>query len=200
MNDSVPWEKLSVLRHRWARRAQPLIAFSLLMGLAVVHGQSQPLREYDVKAAFLFNFLSFVEWPEQSFESPDAPFVIGVFAHENPFGNALEAIVADETVKQHPVQVRYLDRLDEVPACDMVFIARSEQYRVRRVLEATRGRAILTVADMPGFTEEGGMIELRNIDQRVRLKINRQNAFSSGLTINSKLLSLAQVVGEQPVP
>lgn len=181
-------------------RLGSLVAFCVAFIPMTIDAAGQPLREYDVKAAFVFNFLSFVEWPETAFNSPDEPFVIGVMARGNPFEGTLQEILSGERVGQHPCVVRQIERIEEIQACDLLFIARSERHRVDSILEASKGRPILTVADFHGFAERGGMIELRNQDQRVKLHINRRSAAKAGMAIDSQLLRLAHIVGEEVPP
>jgi hypothetical protein len=161
--------------------------------LPVAVGWSQPTREYDLKAAFLYNFASFVDWPPQAFHDDDAPFVIGILGHD-PFGPVLDEMVRGEWAKNRPLVVRRLARPAEIPHCQIVFISRSEASRIAEVLRYCVGRAVLTVADLPGFVELGGMIGFSNEGNRVLLQVNPRAAAAVELVISSKLLRVAHHV------
>ncbi|HYC69808.1 MAG TPA: YfiR family protein [Opitutaceae bacterium] len=169
-------------------RAAGAALAALLLAAAAV---GQPSREYDLKAVFLYNFATFVDWPESAFPGPDTPFVIGVLG-DDPFGAALDEIVAGERVKNRPLAVRRCRDLAEARACHILFISASERDRLREVLRDMAGRPILTVADVPRFVESGGMIGF-STGARVQLHVNAGAVRNSGLTISSKLLRVAVV-------
>lgn len=167
----------------------------LWLGLAASLG-AQPSREYDLKAVFLFNFVTFVDWPPAA-RSANEPFVIGVLGHD-PFGASLDEVVAGEKFHDAPLQVRRCRTIEEASRCHILFISASEAGRVSAILQALRGRPVLTVADMPRFLEAGGIIAF-STEGRVQLHINPPAAHRAGLTISSKLLRVAKVVeGEAP--
>jgi len=154
----------------------------------------QVSREYDVKAAFLLNFATFVEWPPEVFAHADSPFVIGVMGND-PFGRTLDEMVSGERVKERPLVVYRLDRLEDMHRCHILFISASEAKRVKAILRRLQGQPVLTVADLPGFTEQGGGIGFTTAT-RVALVINPVVLRAAGLRISSKLLRLAQVIQE----
>lgn len=156
---------------------------------------AQPSREYDLKAAFLYNFAAFVDWPPQAFEDAQAPFVIGVIGAD-PFGPVLDELVRGERAKDRPLVVRRLNELHEIRGCHILFISRTERYRLYDILWHTRGHAILTVSDLPGFTSAGGMIGFRTEQQRIVLQVNPAAAAAAELVISSKLLRVARVAPE----
>ena len=150
--------------------------------------------EYRVKAAFLFNFVKFVEWPARAFGSSSSELVIGVLGSD-PFGGTLDQLLTGEVAGGHPIVARRVTTADACRDCHIVFVAPSERGREGAVLTALAGRPILLVSDLDGFAEHGGAIALTNKDNRVRLRINTQAATAAGLILSSKLLSLADVVG-----
>lgn len=155
---------------------------------------ASPTPEYQVKAAFLFNFSEFVSWPPQAFSSADAPLVIAVLGHD-PFGADLDAIVAGEHIGRHPLIVRRYQDVSELEGCHILFIDRSKATRLPQILQALRGRDILTVSDIDGSAESGVMIDLVMQSSHIRMRINVAAARASGLTISSQLLRPAQIVG-----
>jgi hypothetical protein len=153
-----------------------------------------PTGEYRVKAAYLFNFSQFVEWPAAAFASPTAPFVICVVG-QDPFEGALEGVVRGEKLEGHPLQVRRLADAAQATDCNIAFVARGQAALLDDALRALRGRHVLTVTDAPRAEERGAMIVLFTDNNRVRMRINLAAARASQLVISSKLLRPAEVIG-----
>jgi hypothetical protein len=151
--------------------------------------------EYQVKAVFLFNFSQFVEWPAQSLGSPSAPFFICIVG-EDRFGTELEAAVQGENVQGHPFIVKRYARPGAIePSCHILFIDNSAAAELDSITGALGGRAVLTVSDIEHSAEHGTIIQFTNDHNRLRLRINVAAAKSAGLTISSKLLRPAEIVG-----
>jgi hypothetical protein len=151
---------------------------------------AQATREYDLKAAFLYNFAAFVDWPPHAFPGENAPFVIGVLGTD-PFGVVLDEMVRGELAKDRPLVVRRLTRVSDAPDCHILFISRSEAARLPEILRYCQERAVLTVSDLPGFVYSGGMIGFTTEGKRVLLHVNPHAAASAKLVISSKLLRVA---------
>ncbi len=179
-----------------------MMAFSALLALlaAPTRAATPSPREYDVKAAFLFNFASFTDWPAAAFSTPGSPFVIGIIG-DDPFGPILDEIVAGEAVKGHPLIVRRLTsrQVNETVNCHILFIAQSEARRLRPILLQVRGKPVFTISDIPNFIDAGGIVAFTT-DGSVRLTINPTAASHANLAISSKLLRLAQVVDKEVSP
>jgi len=152
------------------------------------------LSEYQVKAAYLFNFLKFVEFPGESFADPLAPFVIGVVG-EDPFGNALPQVVIGKTVQGRDLVIRLYHAGEDLRGAHILFISASERKRLPMIFSGLRGSSVLTVGDTPGFLDAGGVIQFVNENDRIRFAINLDAAGRARLKMSSKLLSLAKVVG-----
>jgi hypothetical protein len=168
---------------------------SLLLAAAVGGGPgafAQPL-EYEVKAAFLYNFALFVEWPPTALPARGQAFVVAVLG-EDPFGDALETALAGKQIMQWDLAVRRVARVEAAAGAQIVFISASESPRLDRVLGALAGRGVLTVGDMDGFARQGGIIGFRMEERKVRFDINPQEATRAHLKISSQLLRLAHVV------
>lgn len=148
-----------------------------------------PLAEYQVKAAYLFNFGQFVEWPDAAYASPTAPFVIGIIG-DDPFGSVIDDIVRGESLAGHPLAVRRFKNPDEISGCNILFIGRSEAPRIEQTLQALRGRHILTVTDVAGAESQAAIIVLKTENNRIRMRINAEEARANKLVISSKLLRL----------
>ncbi|MDE3067862.1 MAG: YfiR family protein [Verrucomicrobiota bacterium] len=160
-------------------------------GLGTLPSRAGGPTEYQVKAAFLYNFGKFVDWPSNAFAATNAPLVIGVFG-ENPFGDNLQSIVRGKNIGNHRVAVRRLRSLSELKRCQILFVSASEKQRLPDILRAVRGAGVLTVSDMDHFTEAGGMISLFMENREIRFQINNEAARAAGLKISSKLLILAE--------
>jgi hypothetical protein len=175
---------------------RPLVflAFGLVFadGLTA-YGQSAPSREYQVKAVFLFNFTQFVDWPPAAFPEDTSPLVIGVLG-DDPFGSYLDEIVKGEQVNNRRLMVRRYKRPEDIRACQVLFISRSEDKNLEKALGALKGTDVLTVSDADAFAARGGMIQLATENGKIRLKINIDAAKASSLTISSKLLRSAEIV------
>lgn len=170
-----------------------ILAGVMLVGMmsAKMPAQDAP-PVYDLKAAFLYHFGQFVEWPATSFASPGAPLVIGLYGID-PFHGDLERIVAGQNINGHPVVVRQGLKLSDLRSCNIVFINSSEQPHQAGILGALNGAAVLTVTeDMDQFSHSGFMINLLVEDDKIRFEINEEAALRAGLRISPKLLSLAR--------
>lgn len=155
--------------------------------------ERQAPKEYQVKAVFLFRIAQFVEWPPSAFPEPQAPLVIGVLG-QDPFGTYLDEILQGETVNNHPLAVQRYASVEEITTCHILFISRSEDDRLDRVLVGLKGRDILTVGDVERFSARGGMIRFVTERGRIRLRINLKAAEAANLKLSSKLLRPAEIV------
>ena len=167
-----------------------IIALGFLFSSAA---RAQVADQYRVKAAFVYNFAKFVEWPPQSLRSPSFPFVIGVLG-KNPFGNALVELVAGKTLAGREFQVRDVTDAPQASSCQIVFISSSEHKRLKPLLDAIENSGVLTVGETENFAAEGGIINFKIEDGSVRLQINLAAARKQQLRISAKLLSLAEIV------
>jgi YfiR/HmsC-like len=150
--------------------------------------------EYQVKAVFLFNFAQFVDWPATAFSSADAPFVIGVLG-QDPFGSQLDEVVRGESVNKRPLVIERYRDVAEIHNCNILFIGSAESQHLDEILVALKGRSILTVSDADPAGQRGVMIRLVNESNRIRLRIDVAAAKAGNLTISSKLLRPAEIVG-----
>jgi hypothetical protein len=158
---------------------------------------SEASLEYQVKAAFILNFARFVEWPAGATKDPNAPLEILVLGSA-PIEEALLRTVRGQTVMGRPLSVRAIDGADQVPECHVLFISRSEERRLDAILKQVRSRCVLTVGEVEGFAEAGGVINFTTEENKVRFEINPDAAEGAGLKISSKLLSLARIVKGSP--
>ncbi|MEP6715842.1 MAG: YfiR family protein [Terriglobia bacterium] len=165
------------------------------VGWDAAAGGAQPpaapsLDEYQVKAAFVYNFAKFVEWPPGAFGSATEAFSICVLGR-NPFGRMLEAMTAGASLNGHPFVVRQIAEAAEATSCKILFVSSSERLRYRAILTALKGSPVFSVGDTEGFTADGGVAELRLEEGKVRIELNTRVAKEEDLRISSRLMSLA---------
>jgi hypothetical protein len=158
----------------------------------------QPQGEYQVKAAFLFNFARFVEWPPNASASATAPVDFCVLG-DDPFGDALDRAVAGKTLNDRAMVVRRGKKVQELNGCDVLFISSSEKSRLAGILGALRAVPVLTVGECEDFAAQGGEVQFTLEDSHVRFIINVDATERAGLKVSSKLLSLAHVVHGDPL-
>jgi hypothetical protein len=164
------------------------IAAVLLWGLPST--RAFLLEEYEVKAAFIYNFSKFIEWPTQTLPKEGEPFVIGLLGR-NPFQDHLKNL-EKESVQGHSIAVRRYETIDSARGCHILFISQSEEKKIGAIVKTLSGTPVLTVSDMDGFLKNGGMICFRMNEQRVQFTINRSAMLSAGLKPSSELLKLAK--------
>jgi YfiR/HmsC-like len=155
--------------------------------------QSSPPGEYQLKAAFLFNFAKFIDWPPASFTNPQASFSICILGAD-PFGSAMDELLQGKTIGDRRVSVQRSHQIADMRHCQMVFVSSSEKARVREIIEGLKGTNALVVGETEGFAAAGGAIQFAIEDNHVRFLINTDAAERAGLKVSSKLLSLARVV------
>jgi hypothetical protein len=150
--------------------------------------------EYQMKAAFLYNFAKFVEWPSQRLNTPNEPVVICVLG-EDPFGKLLDDTVQGKTIEGHPLQLRRIMGSNQAAGCHVVFVCASERRRLTTILNDLSSAGVLTVGETEGFAALGGIINFKlENERRIRFEVNLNAAKGANLKLGSKLLSLALIV------
>lgn len=154
--------------------------------------QSKPSLEYQVKAAFLFNFTRFIRWPATAYAAPDAPFVIGI-AGNDPFGTYLDDLVSGEQLDGHRITVRRYADGQEVSGCQLLFINMNEPVKEKALLAQIARQNILTVSDADDFIKAGGMLHFYEEENKVKMEIKLAAVKAAQLDISSKLLQVAKI-------
>lgn len=183
----VSWGRPVATRHRGLR---------MLLALALLFAVPRPCRcvsapkpsQFEVEAAYLFNFGKFVNWPQGRTQT--GPFAICVLG-EDPFGAVLAKTIAGETINGRAVEERRIARAQDASSCSIVYISTSESSRLSKIFSALKSFPVLTVSDMPDFLEQGGMIQFVVRDGRVRFEVNLTPAEEDGLGLSSELLKVA---------
>lgn len=180
----------------------------LLMAIAIAWGllsvldvgaQSAKPTDYQVKAAYLYNFGRFVEWPAKGSSPQNSSFTICVLG-DDPFGHALDATLAGETIGNQKVTARRISSPQMSADCQILFISSSEANRLNKIIEALDKNAVLTVSDIPEFSQRQGMIQFVLEENRIRFEVNLTATQRVGLTLSSELLKVATAVRRNPQP
>lgn len=154
------------------------------------HAQNPAPSEYQIKAAFVYDFAKFVEWPPGAFAATNSPLVIGVLG-KNVFGGDMERTIHSKSIGEHPLEFKEFHAVSEATNCQVLFISTSEKDGLAGIIKQLRGSSVLTVGEMDHFTDAGGMINLVMQSNKVRFQVNNDEAAKAGLKISSRLLSLA---------
>jgi len=170
---------------------------TLLAALALAAGlsQGQEAGEYDVKAAYLFNFARFTEWPPPQ-EGPLQVFLMG----RDPFGAPLSALEG-RMAQNRPVHIKRDVAVDDMAACQIVFVSDSEARRLKPILQAASAHPTLTMSDIGGFADNGGMVGLYLADQRIQFDVNLAAIRDANLKVPAQVLKLAhQIINPKARP
>jgi hypothetical protein len=176
----------------WKRASRPAIAFIfiawMLLGVTKLPGQQAKPGEYQVKAAYLYNFGRFISWPAKA--ATEGSFTICVLG-QDPFGLALNATLSDENINGKSVIAKRIADLTEAVNCRILFISSSEGARLKQILATVKDAGVLTVSDLPEFSKSGGMVQFTMEGSRVRFEVNLVPAERAGLILSSELLKVA---------
>jgi YfiR/HmsC-like len=178
------------------RLAAVTVSAVALLG-ATAAGQRSHAGEEAIKAAFLYNFTKFIEWPESAFPGSSAPFDVCVFASEG-FTREIRAVMYREQVRGRPVTVTVPGPGDALTACHVIYFGGGETERARKHLPPLRNTPVLTVGEGEGFLKQGGVIAFLLVNDRVRFDISKRGADGAGLIVSSKLLRVAREVDGVP--
>jgi hypothetical protein len=174
------------------QRFRILAALLAALTVAGLARANVPHSAAELKAVFLFNFGSFVEWPPEAMPAAGQPFCIGVCGSPE-VASALEAVVAGERIQNHPVRVVLVRHRAEALSCQILYLAAGEEGVVNA--DALRGKAILTTGDTDRFEAGGGIVRFVPERNRIRLVVDLDHARAAGLKISSQLLRIAETRG-----
>jgi hypothetical protein len=169
------------------------MALSLLFISLLVAAQTPVAAEYRAKANYLANFASFVEWPAEALPSGNTPFLVCVFG-EFSFGTSLAELTRGTTVHGRRLEIRWVHKIQELSACQVLFVSRSVRKSYDQVLEAARGKMVLTVGETPEFLDAGGILTFAGKQGAIQFDVNLAAANKAHLRISSQLLALARRV------
>ncbi len=163
----------------------------LLLLFGTLIGRGATVSETEVKAAFLYNFAKFVEWPAEAFSSETAPIQLAILGDEDVTAK-LKTLLSDKKAHGRSFEVKRIINPQDAKTCQMVYVTSAENRRAFQVLEATRKLPVLTIGESDQFLDLGGMINFVFEDTQLRFEINSEAAERVKLEISSKLLRLAK--------
>jgi len=173
-----------------------LILFLPLTWLWQAHAQEVP--EYQLKAAFLYNFAKFIEWPQTAFKDSSAPFVIGILG-DDPFGENIN-FIKSKKVKSRKLEIKHFKNLKDLKTCQILFVSSSEKKQLPEILAAVKDSTMLTVGDVDSFIESGGVIRFVLENETLGFAINAEAVKQAEFKISSQLLKFGQLVTVEPNP
>jgi len=177
---------------RWFRASSIVFTLAMLIWGPNVSAESMQSKEYLIKAAFLYNFIKFVDWPSESFKNDAAPINLYVLG-DDPFGEALDTI-RGKRVKGRRLVIKQVRRVEQIEGAHLLFISTSEKGRVKQILKSLADAPVLTISEMEGFGQNGGIINFITVDNKIQFEINSEKAEQHKLRISSQLLKLARIV------
>lgn len=169
-----------------------MVVYLLILFLPL-QAQNPTKFEYEAKANYLAKFPSFIEWPDNALPQGGAPFLLCVFG-EYHFGIALAEFTRGVIIQQRRIEARWIHKEEDLHACQILFVSRSELTRYRRVLETVGGQVVLTVGETPEFLGAGGMVCFTMEQGTLQFEVNLDEAIKARLKISSRLLALARRV------
>ena len=149
----------------------------------------EPAGEYEIKAAFLLNFVRFTEWPAEAFTDSNQPIVVGIYGRD-PFGPRVIADLKGKIINGRPLTVHILGDKDEVTGCQVLFVPAADGGSADAI-ERSRKRNVLTIGESADFLQIGGMIRLFLEQNKVRFEVNLPRTESASLKVSAKLLGVA---------
>lgn len=174
-----------------------LTAFATLMPAYADSADAEISKEYQVKAAFLYNIPKFVEWPAGSFNNDSDPVVIGVFG-KSPFGDQLNVIVRDRKINGRDIVVKQVNSAEEIKATHLLFFSINDDRQFSVIQAAIRDSPVLTVGESASFAAAGGIINFVLLGDKVRFEINMASAERAGLKVSAQLQKLATTIRRTP--
>jgi len=193
------WLALPSFMHRVIRRrfnfALGLMFCGLMLQSSAVGAEFGSAREHQIKAAFVYNFAKFVEWPAPRFETTNSPVIIGVLG-KTAINTALEAVVKNRKINDREILVKPVATAAEARATHLIFLPAEEDKQFEVLLTSLAGSGVLTVGESASFAKAGGMINfvLDEDKDKVRFEINLEPVEQAGLKLSAQLQKLAKTV------
>jgi len=169
------------------------VAFFTLAVANPIRPQEAPSVEYQLKAAFLFNFVKFVVWPPDVFPSDKTPLTLCVF-RDDPFGGSLDEVIRGKTINSRELLARRVNELSNLKTCQLVFVSQKEEKQLPEILNSLKGASALVVGEGGDFAESGGAVQFFLENNKLRFAVNVDAIQRARLQASSKLLALAKIV------
>jgi len=166
----------------------------IILVFTAVSAKAQQFTEYEVKAAYIFNFTKFIKWPASSFDNSTSPYVLGIYGND-PFGSVIKKIIGTRQSNDRKWIVKYYSRPEQIKQCHILFITDINQSELRSLIMHLENKPILTVGDeIDKFCQQGGIINFTPKKSPKRFEINNKAAKNARLSISSKLLMLSKII------
>lgn len=172
-----------------------LVALALFLCASALSA-AEPVSEYQIKAAFLFNFAKFVKWPESTPPASGSAFAVCVLGDDS-LQQTIEETIAGKTVRDKHVIVKHVAGAEAAKNCQILFVAGPDHPELGKVERSLESASVLTVGEANDFAERGGIINFRLENDKVRFEINPDAAKRANLEISSQLLKLATIVHDR---
>jgi hypothetical protein len=187
-------DRLYRRNNRWKLLARylPVLLGLPFAALSLPAAPAQSADEYQLKAVILYNFTRFITWPERAFANRTDPIRICILG-ANPFGDKLTTVLAGKEVGGRQLLAEVIPGVTQTSRCHILFVSSLQRTSLQMVLNRV-SPAVLTVGEMPGFTEQGGIVNLNLEREHIYIEINQTTALRAELQISSRLLSLARVL------
>jgi len=191
----------------------------LVLNTPKARAEAAPNKEQQIKAAFIYNFIKFVDWPEEKMADSNEPIIIGIIGSKN-FVKAVEPLIRKK-IKNRNISIKYFEdyeklkksqddddrqwnqKMESLKTCHLLMFCICDSVRIKdlsQIIKALKGSPVLTVGETAGFLEFGGIINFLMEDKKVRFEINVTAAKKNKLKISSKLLRLAKRVVKEKTP
>ncbi len=167
-----------------------------MVGVQVREHHRQDVTEHDLKAAFVYNFLIFAEWPEGRFADKDSPMIVGIVG-KDPFNGALEKAFNGRTAHGRNVEIRRFESVKDLKDCHLLFVPDSERKNLADVLADLKAKATLVVTESPGLAARGAALNLVVEEKKVKIEANPDAAGRASVKLSAKLLKLARIVKDE---
>ncbi len=185
---------MNILKEKNIKKLILMLSFTIVFIGYFNKTYSQQYSEYEVKAAYIYNFGKFVKWPKQSIKKE---FIIGVYGL-NPFKGILKNALEGRTLYQRPIKIIYFSNLKDIDKCNILFIPKVKKEELLRILNAVKRSPVLTIGDnIDDFCISGGNINFTPKYSKYRFYINNNSAKRKQLIISSKLLSLSKIITDE---
>ena len=164
----------------------------LILLLLILSASLFGASEYKLKAAYIYNIAKFVQWPDGTFATTDAPLHIGIYG-DDPFGVYIDALKGKK-VGKHPLRISRIKKIEEIDRIQILYVSKSEASQMKKIREKLDKKVILSISDMDDFISRGGVMQLRTVKNRLKMVINMRRATDHRLHFSAKLLEIATLV------
>ncbi len=190
---------MAILKHRLLSRVVRLLSVAAFMLLCIqAQAEEQPLQldEQKIKAGLIYNFIKYTDWPSSGTEGESAPIIICIFG-QDPFNGYLQPI-EDRTVKQRNITVHRVDDVAKTAGCNLLVIGGEEKQQWPQIHEFLADKNVLTVSDITGFSESGGMIQFSKNNNHISLYLNTKAIAAAHLHIQDNLIKISSTMSAPP--